>query len=81
MLATIGGALVEWLQAAARHNQRGVRLHVAPDNRARRFYKRLGFQLIEDRGSNLFMEWRAVAKELARGTASCQLDANKAVCQ
>lgn len=58
----IGTALVQWLQAEARCNNQPVRLHVAPENPARRLYERLGFQLIEDRGSHLFLEWRA-AKE------------------
>ena len=60
--AGIGTALVQWVQAQAQYDRKAVRLHVAPDNPARRLYERLGFQLIEDRGSHLFMEWRA-AKE------------------
>ncbi len=59
----IGTALLEWLQAEARLNNQPLRLHVAPENPARRLYERLGFQLIEDRGSHLFLEWRAAAKE------------------
>ena len=59
----IGTALLQWLQAEARCNDQPLRLHVAPENPARRLYERLGFQLIEDRGSHLFMEWRAVKEK------------------
>ncbi len=59
----IGTAMLQWLQAEARLNHQPLRLHVAPENPARRLYERLGFQLIEARGSHLFMEWRAAAKE------------------
>lgn len=58
----IGTAMLQWLQAEARCNNQPLRLHVTPENPARRLYERLGFQLLEDRGSHLFMEWRA-AKE------------------
>lgn len=35
-----------------------IRLHVEPNNPARRLYERLGFQFVEDRGVYAFMEWR-----------------------
>ncbi|MBI1765931.1 MAG: GNAT family N-acetyltransferase [Acidobacteria bacterium] len=59
----VGTALLQWLQTEARLNHHALRLHVAPENPARRLYERLGFQLLEDRGSHLFLEWRAAAKE------------------
>jgi len=55
----IGAHLVQGVQAEAQGQGKAVRLHVAPDNPARSLYERLGFQLIEDRGSHWFMEWRA----------------------
>ena len=53
----IGAALVGWVQAQARAEGKAVRLHVSPENRARSLYERLGFRLVEDRQSHLFMEW------------------------
>jgi len=53
----LGAALVGWVQAQARAEGKALRLHVAPENRARNLYERLGFQIIEDRQSHLFMEW------------------------
>ncbi len=55
----IGAGLVQRVQAQAQEQGKAVRLHVAMDNPARSLYERLGFQLIEDRGSHWFMEWRA----------------------
>ena len=57
----IGAGLVRRVQAEALEQGKAVRLHVAIDNPARNLYTRLGFQLIEDRGSHWFMEWRAEA--------------------
>jgi ribosomal protein S18 acetylase RimI-like enzyme len=59
----IGARLVQRVQAEARAQDKAVRLHVTADNPAHRLYARLGFQLIEDRGSHWFMEWRAEAAD------------------
>lgn len=53
----LGTALLEWIQTQSRHAHKPVRLHVAPDNPARRLYERLGFHICEDRASHLLMEW------------------------
>lgn len=55
----LGAALVGWVQAQANTEGKVVRLHVAPENPARRLYERLGFALVEDRQSHLLLEWQA----------------------
>jgi ribosomal protein S18 acetylase RimI-like enzyme len=55
----LGAALVGWVQAQASAEGKAVRLHVTPDNPARRLYERLGFTLLEDRQSHLLLEWCA----------------------
>ena len=54
----IGAILVRQLMNEGRERQLPVRLHVFKYGDAVRFYERLGFQLIEDDGSYLKMEWR-----------------------
>jgi ribosomal protein S18 acetylase RimI-like enzyme len=59
----LGAELVQSLQAEAGHDAKAIRLHVAADSPARNFYTKLGFQLIEDRGSHWFMEWCAAGSQ------------------
>ena len=54
----IGALLVQQLLDEGRERQLPVRLQVFKYGDAVRFYERLGFQLIEDDGSYLKMEWR-----------------------
>lgn len=54
----IGTQLIEDVMARARSTQRNVTLHVEQFNPAVRLYRRLGFEIIEERGINFFMEWR-----------------------
>ena len=61
----LGAALVSWVQAQANTEGKVVRLHVAPENPARRLYERLGFALVEDRQSHLLLEWQAPAAKPA----------------
>jgi ribosomal protein S18 acetylase RimI-like enzyme len=51
----IGGFYLQQLQAQAVANQQQLTLHVEPDNPAKAWYERLGFQLLEERGAYLFM--------------------------
>lgn len=55
----VGSAVIDTLKAQARHSHRPLRLHVEKYHlrQPRRFYQRLGFHLIEDRQTHLFMEW------------------------
>jgi ribosomal protein S18 acetylase RimI-like enzyme len=56
----IGAALVGALVAEARASGKRLRHMVWQENAgARRFYERLGFQVFEDVGGYLHMEWRA----------------------
>ena len=57
----LGGALLRDLLAEARAAGKPVRIHVEPFNPALRLYRRLGFELLEDKGVHLFMEWRPEA--------------------
>lgn len=52
----IGGAIVERLIAEAHASGKPVRIHVEKQNPALRFYERLGFVPIEDKGVYLFLE-------------------------
>jgi ribosomal protein S18 acetylase RimI-like enzyme len=54
----LGGALLRDLLAEAQAAEKPVRIHVEPFNPALRLYRRLGFELLEDKGVHLFMEWR-----------------------
>ncbi len=53
----IGARLIRDLQREASEAGKPVRLHVERFNRAARLYERLGFRVIEDRGTHFFMEW------------------------
>lgn len=55
----IGTKLIREVMDAARDRGKPVRLHVEKFNPALRLYERLGFQVIENRGVNYFMEWHA----------------------
>ena len=54
----IGTTLLRELQSEAAAAGRPLRIHVERFNPALRFYERLGFRQIEDKGVYLFMEWR-----------------------
>jgi ribosomal protein S18 acetylase RimI-like enzyme len=56
--AGIGTLAMRNLVNEAAHSQKPVTLQVEPYNPAVRRYQRLGFRLVEQRGVNLFMEWR-----------------------
>ena len=56
--AGIGASLIKDLLDEADQAGKSVTLHVAKDNRARRLYERLGFEVIEDTGMYFKMEWR-----------------------
>ena len=58
----IGAVLIQQLLDEGRERQLPVRLHVFKYGDAVRFYERLGFQLIDDDGSYLKMEWRTSLK-------------------
>lgn len=55
----IGAKLICKLFAVAANEAKPLRLHVEKSNRAFRLYQRLGLQIIEDTGTQFFMEWRA----------------------
>jgi ribosomal protein S18 acetylase RimI-like enzyme len=57
----IGGAILENLLQEAARQEKTVTLHVERFNPALRLYERLGFQVVEDLGINLYMEWRPTA--------------------
>lgn len=59
----IGERLMRDLQQQARESGIPLRLHVERFNRAARFYERLGFRVIEDRGTHFFMQWDAGGTE------------------
>jgi hypothetical protein len=40
-----------------------LRIHVEKFNPALRWYERLGFRQIEDKGVYLFMEWTAISRK------------------
>jgi ribosomal protein S18 acetylase RimI-like enzyme len=54
----IGGHIMEDLLRKAVAESKPVRIHVERENRALRLYRRMGFQVIEDKGIYLYMEWR-----------------------
>jgi ribosomal protein S18 acetylase RimI-like enzyme len=53
----IGSALLRGLQDDARAAERPLSIHVERMNPAMRLYRRLGFQVVADRGIYLFMQW------------------------
>ncbi len=53
----IGEAMIEANKHESRQSKRPIRLHVERFNPAFQYYERMGFRLIEDRGSHFFMEW------------------------
>ena len=54
----IGSRLIRDVMERAASLGKPVRLHVEQNNPARQLYKRLGFVELDDRGVNVFMEWR-----------------------
>ena len=54
----IGAKLIAQLFSQAVTEGKPLRLHVEKSNRALELYRRLGFQIIEDTGTQYFMEWR-----------------------
>jgi GNAT superfamily N-acetyltransferase len=56
--AGLGTRLMRDVQAEARASGVPVTLHVDRESPARRWYVRLGFELVEERGFNDFMAWR-----------------------
>jgi ribosomal protein S18 acetylase RimI-like enzyme len=53
----LGSALIAELMDEARATRASITLHVEPGNPARRWYERLGFTLLEDRGVYHFLGW------------------------
>lgn len=53
----IGTRVLETVLREAAQARKPVRIHMERFNRALRWYERLGFRVIEDRGVYLFMEW------------------------
>jgi ribosomal protein S18 acetylase RimI-like enzyme len=60
----VGTQLVGELLAGARSRGVGVSLHVERGNRALRWYRRLGFEVDEDRGVYLLLRWKAASEVL-----------------
>ena len=56
----LGGRLIQALLDEAQQVGTPVRLHVTHDNRAAHLYARLGFKLVSETASHLFMEWSPV---------------------
>lgn len=54
----IGAKLISDLFELAVRESKPVRLHVEKSNPAFRLYQRLGFQILENTGTQFFMEWR-----------------------
>lgn len=55
----IGSAIIDSLKAQAQQSRRPLRLYVEKYHlrQPRQFYQRIGFHIIEDRQTHLFMEW------------------------
>jgi ribosomal protein S18 acetylase RimI-like enzyme len=53
----IGTRLLQEIQAEAAGAGKAVRIHVERFNPALNLYARLGFRLVEDKGTYLFLEW------------------------
>ena len=58
----IGGWLMREVMDEAVETDRSVTIHVEKFNPAMRFYKRLGFKPVEDKGIYWFMEWKPPAQ-------------------
>jgi ribosomal protein S18 acetylase RimI-like enzyme len=56
-----GTLLLREIQETARASGRAVTIHVDLENRAIRFYERLGFAPVEQRGAYVFMQWPPAA--------------------
>jgi GNAT superfamily N-acetyltransferase len=56
-----GSGLLEALLDEARQMDLPLRIHVEKFNPALRWYERLGFRQIEDKGMYLFMEWTPIS--------------------
>lgn len=56
--AGIGTQLLRELQEEARSSGKTLTIHVERFNPALRLYDRLGFEMVEDKGVYLLMEWR-----------------------
>ena len=53
----VGFAVIQGVQGEAENSKRPLRLHVEKTNPALQLYEQMGFRLLEDRGSHLFLEW------------------------
>lgn len=53
----VGLAIIQAVQNEAMKSKRPLRLHVEQLSPLRQFYQRMGFRLLEDRITHLFMEW------------------------
>jgi ribosomal protein S18 acetylase RimI-like enzyme len=62
----IGTALMQWVCAQARAEDKSVTISVEKFNRAQTLYRRLGFREIEDGGIHWGMEWRPSPDERGR---------------
>ncbi|WP_051711211.1 GNAT family N-acetyltransferase [Andreprevotia chitinilytica] len=54
----IGGCILQAIFEQARELGKAVQIHVEKFNPALRLYHRLGFQMLEDKGVYLFLEWQ-----------------------
>ena len=57
----LGSALLAELIDEASRAQRGITLHVEPNNSAQHLYTRVGFKLVEHRGVYDFLRWTPAA--------------------
>ena len=64
----IGTWIMRHLLDEAARFKKPVTLHVEPYNPAVRLYQRLGFRVVEQRGVNLFMQWRGADDRASAGT-------------
>ena len=53
----VGFAVVQNIMAESAQSERPLRLHVVKDSPALQWYEQMGFRLLEDRVSHMFMEW------------------------
>ena len=53
----VGFAVIQGLQTEAEKSKLPLRLHVDAFSTARGFYEKMGFRLLEDRGTHHFLEW------------------------
>ncbi|HMM66069.1 MAG TPA: GNAT family N-acetyltransferase [Dokdonella sp.] len=63
----IGSLLIRGVQQEAARRGVEVTLHVEPHNPAQRMYRRLGFELVENRGVYDFLKWSPAAEATATG--------------